>query len=138
MTQERPYPGTDSKFQVTTTQRYVKSAYAKGDNLHYDEMSQQEKEDLAQLVQSQISFDETPQADSDRAVKSKGIKAALDKKVDKVTGKQLSTEDYTTADKNKLGDLPTNSELQAALDGKQATISDLSDIRNGAAAGELT
>lgn len=31
-----------------------------------------------------------------------GIKAKLDNKVDKVTGKQLSTEDYTTAEKSKL------------------------------------
>lgn len=35
------------------------------------------------------------------------IQAVLDKKVDKVDGKQLSTEDYTTADKTKLGAIPT-------------------------------
>jgi hypothetical protein len=35
----------------------------------------------------------------------------------------------------KLSDLPTNSELTTLLNGKQDTISDLSDIRSGAAAG---
>lgn len=43
----------------------------------------------------------------------KKAKQAIDGKVDKVTGKGLSTNDYTTAEKNKLGALPSNSELQA-------------------------
>lgn len=34
------------------------------------------------------------------------VDTALEGKVDKVTGKQLSTEDYTTAEKTKLGGLP--------------------------------
>ena len=59
----------------------------------------------------------------------------LANKVDKVSGKGLSTEDYTTAEKIKLGDLPTNSELTTALAGKQDTISDLDSIRSGATAG---
>lgn len=36
---------------------------------------------------------------------------ALDGKVDKVSGKQLSTEDYTSAEKTKLADLYTKAEL---------------------------
>lgn len=36
------------------------------------------------------------------------ITTALSKKVDKVDGKQLSTEDYTTADKNKLAGIQDN------------------------------
>lgn len=39
---------------------------------------------------------------------SNATQSALDKKVDKVDGKQLSTNDYTTADKNKLGGLATD------------------------------
>ena len=42
--------------------------------------------------------------------------AALNGKVDKVTGKQLSTNDYTNADKGKVNDLPENT--AAALNGK--------------------
>jgi hypothetical protein len=36
-----------------------------------------------------------------------GLQAALDSKVDKVTGKGLSTEDYTTAEKTKLSGIST-------------------------------
>lgn len=39
-------------------------------------------------------------------------------KVDKETGKGLSTEDYTTAEKTKLAGLPTGSELTATLGNK--------------------
>lgn len=35
------------------------------------------------------------------------VKTSLDSKVDKVSGKQLSTEDYTTAEKNKLAGIST-------------------------------
>ena len=56
-------------------------------------------------------------------------------KVDKIPGKGLSTEDYTTEEKSKLGALPTNSELNTALAGKQDVISDLDTIRSGASAG---
>ena len=56
-------------------------------------------------------------------------------KVDKIPGKGLSTEDYTTEEKTKLGALPTNSELETALSGKQDVISDLETIRSGASAG---
>ena len=38
-------------------------------------------------------------------VENKAINTALGKKVDKVTGKGLSTNDYTTAEKNKLADI---------------------------------
>lgn len=38
----------------------------------------------------------------------------LEKKVDKVSGKQLSTEDYTTTDKNKVANLPSNTNTELA------------------------
>lgn len=52
------------------------------------------------------------------------IDAALSNKVDKVSGKGLSTNDYTTTDKNKVGNLPsdTNNEL-----GKKANAIDLTN-----------
>lgn len=40
--------------------------------------------------------------------------AALDTKVDKVSGKQLSTEDYTTAEKNKLSNVATGATANAS------------------------
>lgn len=42
------------------------------------------------------------------------VKTELNKKVDKVTGKQLSTEDFTTAEKNKLANLE-NSTVDTSL-----------------------
>lgn len=52
------------------------------------------------------------------------IDATLSNKVDKVSGKGLSTNDYTTTDKNKVGNLPsdTNTEL-----GKKANATDLTN-----------
>ena len=52
------------------------------------------------------------------------IDTALSNKVDKVSGKGLSTNDYTTTDKNKVGNLPsdTNTEL-----GKKANVTDLTN-----------
>lgn len=64
-----------------------------------------------------------------------GTDTLLAGKVDKVTGKGLSTNDYTNDDKNKLSALPTNTELTTALAGKQDTINDLAAIRSGAQAG---
>lgn len=40
-----------------------------------------------------------------------GLSAALDSKVDKVTGKGLSTEDYTTAEKNKLAGIEAGAQV---------------------------
>lgn len=45
-------------------------------------------------------------------------KTDISGKVDKVEGKGLSSNDYTTAEKNKLSALPTNADLQTALNGK--------------------
>lgn len=45
----------------------------------------------------------------------------ISNKVDKEEGKGLSTNDYTTDDKNKLNTLPTNKELTTILNGKVDT-----------------
>lgn len=52
----------------------------------------------------------------------KSLATTVGNKVDKVSGKGLSTNDYTDDEKNKLGGLPTNTELTTALAGKQATL----------------
>ena len=58
-------------------------------------------------------------------------------KVDKVQGKGLSTEDFTTTEKNKLAGLRNydDTEIRGILSGKQDVISDLETIREGAAKG---
>lgn len=48
----------------------------------------------------------------------KKAKQAINGKVDKVEGKGLSTNDFTDAEKNKLAALPTNADLQSAIDAK--------------------
>lgn len=52
------------------------------------------------------------------------LRNALNDKVDKVNGKGLSTNDYTAADKNKLGALPSAAELDAELEAK-ANVGDI-------------
>ena len=52
------------------TERYVKGPYAKGDNLDWDSMSEQEKQALANAVLAAIGFDDAPTPGSERAVKS--------------------------------------------------------------------
>ena len=51
----------------------------------------------------------------------KKAKQELANKVDKVSGKGLSTNDYTTAEKTKLGALPTNAELVAGYVAKDGS-----------------
>lgn len=63
------------------------------------------------------------------ALKSLNIK--VDNKVDKVEGKELSTNDYTNAEKSKLSTLPTSIEFDAALTAKQDKIVDSADITVG-------
>lgn len=59
-------------------------------------------------------------------VQNKVVKAELDKKVTKVTGKDLSTNDYTTEDKNKLKDIAANAQVNVleaiAVNGTDQTI----------------
>lgn len=52
-----------------------------------------------------IVVDQTPTSGSINPVSSNGVYTELGNKVDKVSGKGLSTEDYTTSDKTKLAGL---------------------------------
>lgn len=68
-------------------------------------------------------------------------KDEVDAKVDKVDGKGLSTEDFTTDEKNKLASLENYDDTQVKEDiatvktGKQDVIKDLNTIREGASKG---
>jgi hypothetical protein len=71
--------------------------------------------DLASAVQTSLGKADTALQSSDidntltvtgKAADAKAVGDALGNKVDKVSGKQLSTEDYTTEEKTKLGALP--------------------------------
>ena len=68
-----------------TTQQYVKGPYAKGEDLDWDDMSQEDKDALAQTVLDHIAFDDVPTENSDHAVKSGGLYQEFSKKQDKLT-----------------------------------------------------
>ena len=55
------------------------------------------------IITDDVDTDATPTQNSINPVQSGGVYDALANKVDKVSGKGLSTEDYTTAEKTKLG-----------------------------------
>ena len=59
-------------------------------------------------VSNIIPKDDAPTSGSSKFVTSGVIYTALDKKVDKVTGKGLSTNDYTDPEKTKVSNLPAN------------------------------
>ena len=54
--------------------------------------------------------------DSENPVQNKAIKAALDGKVDAVSGKGLSTNDYTTAEKSKLAGIEAGAQVNQTVD----------------------
>ena len=60
-----------------------------------------------------IEVDDALSASSENAVQNKVITGALDSKVDKVDGKGLSTNDYTTAEKTKLSGIDAGAEVNA-------------------------
>ena len=62
------------------------------------------------IPQSSVNFDSDPQAQ-------------IDAKVDKIDGKQLSTNDYTTEEKNKLAGIQEGAEVNPAIDSILSTTS---------------
>ena len=67
---------------------------------------------------SDITYPTKNTGDQSTAAEANEIKTAVNTKVDKVGGKGLSTNDYTTGDKNKVANVPadTNAELAAKVD----------------------
>ena len=58
------------------------------------------------------------------------LKKLIDKKVDKVDGKDLSTNDYTTADKEKLAGIEAGAQVNVQSDWNQANTSAEDYIKN--------
>jgi hypothetical protein len=60
---------------------------------------------------------------------STAAQTALNNKVDKVTGKQLSTEDYTTSEKSKLAGIESGAQVNAvnSVNGKTGTVTLVKD-----------
>lgn len=83
--------GDQNYWYVWINHAYVKSVYAKGDDLHWDEMSEQEKENLARRVLEVICFDDVPTRGSSNAVTSDGLYKEFAKKQDKITVASIAT-----------------------------------------------
>lgn len=66
--------------------------------------------------------------ESANPVENRVITSALNNKVNKVSGKQLSTEDFTTAEKNKLANIENGAQVNTLenliINGEEATIVD--------------
>lgn len=75
-----------------------------------------------------IDVDDALSDTSTNPVQNKVVTGALDGKVDKVSGKQLSTEDYTIAEKNKLAGIEAGAQVNliehVKLHNTELTISD--------------
>ena len=80
---------------------------ADGKQLSTEDYTTAEKQKLAGIAEgaNKTVVDTALNAESENPVQNKVINAALGNKVDKVAGKQLSTEDYTTEEKEKLAGL---------------------------------
>ena len=66
------------------------------------------------------TIDATPTENSTNAVQSGGVFTALGNKVDKVSGKGLSTEDYTSEEKTKLSGIAEGAEANVQSDWNQS------------------
>lgn len=86
-----------------------------------------EVDDLLENIE--IDVDSALSSASENPVQNKVIKAALDNKVDKVNGKGLSTNDYTTAEKNKLEGIAAGAEVNVNAD-LNATSGDAKILNN--------
>lgn len=65
-----------------------------------------------------ITVDSELSATSENPVQNKAVTAALADKVDKVSGKELSSNDFTDDEKVKLAGLPTSQELTSVFEQK--------------------
>jgi hypothetical protein len=86
-----------------------------------------EVDDLLENVE--IDVDSALSDTSENPVQNKVVKAAVDGKVDKVSGKGLSTNDYTTAEKNKLSGIEAGAEVNVNAD-LNATSGDAQILNN--------
>lgn len=103
--------GDDPNFATTVMNNIgTKVSQPSGDGLQYFANDNTYKT-LTKVTVGLDNVDNT--ADIDKPI-STATQAALDTKVDKVSGKQLSTNDYTTADKSKLDSIDLSQFLTKA------------------------
>lgn len=98
-----------SKWEAVTVENQLGGKVDKvaGKGLSTNDYTTAEKNKLDDIENgaNKTTVDSEINNSSTNPVQNKIIKAALDGKVDKVNGKQLSTNDYTTVEKTKLGNI---------------------------------
>ena len=77
-----------------------------------------------------LSIDNEPTENSPNLITSGGVKTAITGKVDKVEGKGLSTEDYTTEEKAKLNGINID-EIKSDITDLQTALIGVSDLIGG-------
>lgn len=107
----------DAKFTDTTYthptsagNKHIPSGGSSGQILEYSAAGTAKWSSPSKSMVGLSNVDNT--SDANKPV-STAQQTALDGKVDKVDGKGLSTNDYTTTEKNKLSALPTNATLES-------------------------
>lgn len=79
------------------------------------------------VTKSQVGLESVDNtSDVDKPI-SNATQGALDDKVDKITGKGLSTEDYTTTEKSKLAGIESNAEVNNISDANATDLTDGND-----------
>ena len=119
-------------------QSAVVSPTASGSALAFIDSISQDAQGVISATKKNVTVDSTPTTGSANPVQSGAVADALgnlnqaiSNKVDKVTGKGLSTEDYSTADKTKLTALPDAATLNADLANKQSLLQVTQSISGG-------
>lgn len=83
-----------------------------------------------------VAADDALSSSSVNPVQNKIVKAALDGKVDAVSGKGLSANDYTTAEKEKLAGIQAGAQVNPDLSG-YALAANVHSVPNGGTAGQF-
>ena len=124
--------------QKKSVQAPVTSPTASGNALAFIDSVSQDAQGVLTATKKNVTVDSTPTTGSANPVQSgavatelSNLNQALSNKVDKVAGKQLSTEDYTTAEKTKLTALPDAATLNADLANKQPLLQVTQSISGG-------
>ncbi|MBR2759634.1 MAG: hypothetical protein IKD66_00550 [Solobacterium sp.] len=129
---------TDALAGKKDKQTPVTSPTASGNALAFIDSVSQDAQGVLTATKKNVTVDSTPTTGSANPVQSgavatelSNLNQALGNKVDKVAGKGLSTEDYTTAEKTKLGALPDAATLNADLANKQPLLQVTQSISGG-------
>lgn len=109
---------------------YVKKVSGKG--LSTEDFTTEEKNKLTgiEAEANKTIVDSALDSSSTNPVQNKVIKEVLDNKVDKVSGKELSTNDYTTEEKTKLSELSNydDTALTSRVYALETTVGDINSI----------